>query len=249
MNLQPTYATGVSVGVAGMIADEEKANKVSRTVESAAGLAYGQPAFRGSNDHGVVAGATLAATGTGSAEATNTGAGTINAAPTVGAGAMQGRYIIEMNATGATASWTMSDPEGVVIGDGVVGTAATFGGVGPFTITDVGTDPTVGDRFYIDVVYTTDVKLLGLAVMNPAVAANATTPDAYPQYATAAIMTMGQMWVVAGGSVVPGGLVYWDPATLRYSSDTTKVRIPNCRFDSTAANGELVLVATRLRDA
>lgn len=55
-NLQPSYGTQARLFV-GQIANEEKYNAVSRTVESAAGIAFGQPAFRGANDHGVVVGA------------------------------------------------------------------------------------------------------------------------------------------------------------------------------------------------
>lgn len=249
-NVQPTYPTALAIGVAGMIASEEKANKISRTVESAAGLVFGQPAFRGSNDHGCVVGGTFAATSVGAADAGNTGAGTITAAPAVAAGAKAGRYIIQATSAGATAAWSMFDPDGLLVGDGAVGTAATIAGIGPFTITDAGTDPAIGDRWFIDVTYTANAKFLGLAVLNPAVPANATTPDAYPQYATAALMTMGVMYVVAGGVVNDGDAVYWDPATTRYVADTTKIRIPNTRFDTTtAANGDLVKVATRLRDA
>lgn len=249
MNLQPTYRTSFAAGIAGMIASEEKANKISRTVVAAAGLAFGQPAFRGVNDHECVPGGTFAATGAGSADGTNTGVATITASPAIAAGAKQGRYIIEAITAGATAAWAMRDPDGLLVGDGAVGSASTIAGVGPFTITDVGTDPAVGDRWFIDVTYTANAKFLGLTVYNPAVPANATTPDAYPDRSTAALMTMGVMWAIAGASVVPGGLVYWNPATLRYTSTATHLRIPNTRFDTTAADGELVKVATRLRDA
>lgn len=243
-NVQPVYATGVAVGVPGMIANEEKCNKISRTVESVAGVAFGQPCFRGANDHGCVVGGTFAGTSVSSVDGTNVGTATISATPAVAAPAMAGRYIIELMATGATAAFNLIDPNGLIVGDGNIGTAATLGGIGPFTITTGGT-PTVGDRFYIDVTYTANVKFLGIAVLNAGVAVNSAAPDGYRQYDTAAIMTSGAVWVVAGGSVVPGGAVYWDPATLRYSSDTTKIRMGSAlRFDTTASNGQLALIAT-----
>lgn len=248
MNLQPNYGLGVAVGVVGMIANEEKNNVVSRTVTTALGLAFGQPAFRGANDHEVVSGAAFSGSSVSSVDATNIGTATISAAPAVALPAMAGRYIIELLGTGATAAFHLLDPAGVIVGDGNVGSAATLGGLGPFTITTGGT-PTVGDRFYIDVTYLTDAKYLGMAVLNPAQPAVATNPDFYPQYATASVMTMGVMWALAGAAVVAGGLVYWDPATGRYSSDVTKIRIPNSRFDTSGGNGDLVKIATRLRDA
>lgn len=247
MNLQPTYASGFAKGVPGQIANSELANKISRTVESAAGLKFGQPAFRGSNDHGCVVGGSFAATGAGSADAGNTGAATITAAPAVAAPAKAGRYVIQATSSGATATWEMFGPDGILVGDGAVGTAATVNGIGPFTITDVGTDPAIGDRWFIDVTFTANAKFLGLAVMTGAVPANSSQPDAYPQYANAALMNIGPMYVVAGGNVNDGDPVYWDPATQRYVADNTKVAIPSAFFDETGANGDIVMVALRLR--
>ena len=246
-NLQPTYASGVAVAVAGMIANEERANRISRTVESAL-LAFGQPAFRGANDHGVIAGAAFAATSVSAADAGNVGSGTITATPAVAAGAKSGVYIVEMLATGVAGAFNLIDPDGLIVDDGVAGTAKTAGGIGPFTI---GGTPTISDRFTITVTFTADAKYLGITALNPAVPAVASTgvPDAYPQYWTASIMTMGPIWVNCGGTVTPGQAVYWDPATTLYSADTTKIRIPNARFDTSGVNGGLVLVLIRLRDA
>ena len=101
---QSTYSTAPAKGLPGLVANEEKCNKISRTVESAAGIAFGQPAYRGSGDHGVIVGGTFAATGAGSEGAGNVGTGTITDAPTVAAGAKQGRYVIQLMATSATAA-------------------------------------------------------------------------------------------------------------------------------------------------
>lgn len=246
-NLQPVYASGIAAGVAGQVLNTELSNRISRTVESAAGLAFGQPAFRGAGDHGVVNGAALTATSVSSVDAGNVGSGTITATPAIAAPAIAGQYVVEMLATGVAGAFNLIDPNGLIVDDGVAGTPKTAGGVGPFTI---GGTPTIADRFYIVVTYTADAKFLGLTILNDAVitAAAGGTADAYPQYSTAALMTQGGMWVVAGGNVVQGGLVYWDPATLRYSSDATKVRIPNARFDAAASNGGIVPVLMRLRD-
>ncbi|AEH79087.1 hypothetical protein CN233_31980 [Sinorhizobium meliloti] len=50
---QTTYGAAPAKGLAGQIASEEKCNKVSRTVETAAGIKFGAPAQRGAGNHGV----------------------------------------------------------------------------------------------------------------------------------------------------------------------------------------------------
>lgn len=246
-NLQPIYAGGVAVAVPGMCANEERANRISRTVESAL-LAFGQPAFRGANDHGCIAGSAFVATSVSSVDAGNLGSGTITATPAIAAPAQAGIYTIETLATGVNAAFNILDPNGLIVDDGVAGTAKTAGGIGPFTI---GGTPTISDRFYITVTYTADAKYLGITALNPAVPAVAAggVPDAYPLNWTAAIFTMGAVWVNCGGTVTPGQAVYWDPATTLYSADATKIRIPSARFDTSAASGGLALIALRLRDA
>lgn len=248
---QTTYGNAPAKGLPGQIANEEKCNKISRTVESAAGIAFGQPGFRGSGDHGVVAGATFAATGAGSAAASgNVGTGTITASPTITAGAKQGRYKIVLIGTSATAPYLVYDPDGIVVGDGVVATANTsIPGITTFTISNAGT-MTAGDTYYIDVTYTANAKFLGLAVLTnavPPVASGATLVDGYPQYFTGAFMTMGPMYVVAGDTVVDGGDVYWDPSDGRYTSTTTHIRIPNATFDTSGGDGDIVEVSLKLR--
>ena len=53
--LQTSYATSLAKGYAGMIANGETSNRISRTVETAAGIGFGQPVYRGSGDHGCTA--------------------------------------------------------------------------------------------------------------------------------------------------------------------------------------------------
>lgn len=244
---QTTYGNAPAKGLPGQIANEEKCNKISRTVESAAGIGFGQPAFRGSGDHGVILGGAFAATAVGAADAGNVGAGAITASPAVAAGAKQGAYKVIQAAGGATGAINVYDPDGVFVGNGAVGTKFVGGGL-TFTVTDPGTDPAIGDSYTVTVTYTANAKFLGLAVVNPAVPpVTSGVADRYPQYFTGAFMTMGQMYVTAGDTVVDGGDVYWDPADGRYTSTATHIRIPDAVFDTSGADGDIVEVSLKLR--
>lgn len=53
--VQDTYNNDIAVGFAGMVANGETSNRISRTVEDAAGIPFGRAAFRGAGDHGVTA--------------------------------------------------------------------------------------------------------------------------------------------------------------------------------------------------
>ena len=53
--LQTTYATTLANGYAGMIANGETGNRITRTVEDSAGIGFGLPVYRGSGDHGCTA--------------------------------------------------------------------------------------------------------------------------------------------------------------------------------------------------
>lgn len=50
--LQTTYSNTIAKGYAGMVASGETSNRISRTCEDAAGIAFGKPCYRGSGDHG-----------------------------------------------------------------------------------------------------------------------------------------------------------------------------------------------------
>lgn len=52
---QDTYTAVRPVGYAGMIANGETSNRISRTVEDATAIGFGKPVFRGTGDHGVTA--------------------------------------------------------------------------------------------------------------------------------------------------------------------------------------------------
>jgi len=246
---QSTYSTTLPIGLVGQIANGETSNRISRTIESSAGVAFGQPVFRGSNDHGCVIGGTFAATGAGSAAASgNVGTGTITASPAITAGAKAGRYTIVLIATSATAPYLVYDPDGLLVGDGVVASANTsIPGITTFTISNAGT-MTAGDTYYIDVTYTANVNFLGLSILSHSLQILAgATADVYPQYETVPIMTEGVMWVTAGATVADGDDVYWNPATSRFTNTTTHIRIPNAKFDTDATNGNLVKVALKSR--
>lgn len=54
ITIQTTYAEDYAKGYPGMVANGETPNRISRTVESAAGAAFGAPLYRGAGDHGCV---------------------------------------------------------------------------------------------------------------------------------------------------------------------------------------------------
>lgn len=237
---QSSYGATIPKGLPGLVVSSENTNRISRTVESAAGIEFGQPAFRGSGDHGAAAGGTFTATGVGAARAGNTGNGTITASPTITAGAKEGVYTITMLEPGTDAGeFVVSDPDGVDIGNGTVAVAFSGGGVA-FTVADGSTDFAAGDQFTVTVTYTANADFLGIAILTPAVPAAASTPDKYPQYYTGAFLTEGPIWVTAGASVADGDDVYWNPATKRYTNNAAHVRIPGGKFDTSGADGDLV---------
>lgn len=50
--LQTAYSDTIAKAYAGMVANGETSNRISRTCETAAGIGFGQPVYRGSGDHG-----------------------------------------------------------------------------------------------------------------------------------------------------------------------------------------------------
>lgn len=94
--------------------------------------------------------------GVGAAGSGNTGEATITADPAVAAGTPAGIYTLTAVSAGATAVFLMEGPDGVALGEATTGTPATIAGIGPFTITDAGVDPAIGDQFTITVTATAD---------------------------------------------------------------------------------------------
>lgn len=244
--LQSTFPTTFPVGVAGMRANTEPENVISRTVESAAGIAFGQPAFRGSDDHGCIVGATQAGSASATAGAGNTGNGAMGAI-TVSAAARAGNYTLQITDVDANAGeFAVYYPDGTLVGTGDVAAAFSGGGLA-FTLADGSTDFVVGDYFIIAVTLTANAALLGIVVMDRNVPALAATPDAVPQYKTASILNEGVVWVTAGATVADGDQAYWNPATSRYTNTSTHVVMPGCYFDTSGVNGDLVRLAIRKR--
>lgn len=52
ITVQSAYATSYATGYAGMVANGETSNRISRTVETSGGAPFGAPLYRGTNDHG-----------------------------------------------------------------------------------------------------------------------------------------------------------------------------------------------------
>lgn len=52
--LQTSYTETVAKAYAGMIANGETSNRITRTCETAAGIGFGLPVYRGTGDHGCV---------------------------------------------------------------------------------------------------------------------------------------------------------------------------------------------------
>jgi hypothetical protein len=50
--LQSNFTETVAKAYAGMVANGETSNRISRTVEDAAGITFGKPVYRGAGDHG-----------------------------------------------------------------------------------------------------------------------------------------------------------------------------------------------------
>lgn len=238
---QDSYSETYVEGAQGMIANSEPYNHISRTNTEVIG--FGQPAYEGAANHEIVAGAAFAATSAGAAVAGNTGAATITAAPAVVSPAVQGVYLLTAISAGATAEWLMTRPDGTIVGNVTTAVAATIDGIGPFTITDAGADPAIGDQFTITVTYTENAKFIGLTIRDPVVPAVATNPDQYPVDYTASVMDFGVMWVTCSGAVVRGTPVYWNPATGLYTA-ATGIRIPNAEFYE-SKTGTLVRVKLR----
>lgn len=53
--LQTSYSSTIAKGYAGMVANGETSNRITRTCEDAAGIAFGAPVYRGTGDHGCTA--------------------------------------------------------------------------------------------------------------------------------------------------------------------------------------------------
>lgn len=235
--LQSTYSDTVAAAYAGMVANGETSNRLSRTVENSGGIGFGKAAYRGAGDHGIVA--TQALVGAGSEAAGNVGTGTITDAPTISAGAKIGRYTVTLLATSATGAFNVTDPDGFVVGTGKIATAFTGGGLA-FTWANGGT-MTIGDQAYIDV---TGNAFVGITIATSALGlVGGETADVYPRYENVPVMTQGVIWVVAGGSVTDGAPVFVDSSGDFVAS--SGVPLAGWVFDTTGADDAFVKIAKR----
>ncbi len=244
--VQTTYSERQRPGFVGMIVDAEPKLTISRIIESAAGIGFGVPAFQGSADHGIVGPGAVTLAGAGAAVAGNTGAATITASPAVAGTAKVGVYRLTAVSAGATADFLMSDPDGIELGNVTTGTPATIGGIGPFTITDAGADPAVGDQFTITVTAAgassglfRGITIADITLVQQTLAAT----DRYQQYGNAGLLVKGVIWVTAGATVTVGQPVYAVPATGVFTNVAAgNIAIPNAIFESSAASAALVKV-------
>lgn len=146
------------------------------------------------------------------AVAGNTGAATITASPAVAVGTPTGVYRLTAVSAGATAAFLMEDPDGNTLGEAVAGSAATIGGIGPFTITDAGTDPAIGDQFTITV---TDAAATGEGkyVIHDPEGANGSAVVGGVLYNSVTIpagATVGGVAIVRDAEVIANRLVFDD---------------------------------------
>lgn len=100
--------------------------------------------------------------------------------------------------------------------------------------------------------YAAGGKFLGIAVLTPTVLPGATQVDGYAQFVTGAFLTSGQMYVRAGSAVADGDAVYYNPTTNAYvnAAGTGIVGpIPDCFFDTSGGNGDIVEISLKHRSA
>lgn len=148
----------------------------------------------------------------GAAVAGNTGAATITAAPAVAVGTQTGVYTLTAVSAGPTAIFLMESPDGVQLGEVTTGTPATIAGIGPFTITDAGADPAVGDQFTITVTDAAHASE-GQYILHDPEGTNGSQNVAGVLYApvtTAAGETADAVAIVRDAEVIDARLVYDD---------------------------------------
>jgi hypothetical protein len=237
--LQSTYTEGPAVAYAGMIANGETGNRITRSCADSAGIGFGKAVFRSTTDHNCTATQTLTAEA--AALGTNTGNGAMGAI-TVSAGAKPGRYTLTFIEPGSNVgTFIVLDPDGIQIGDGVVAAAFSAGGLA-FTLADGATDFVSGDSFAITV---SGNPFLGITVATSAQQATAgQDADEYQQYDNTIILTGGTpIFVKAGGDVTDGASVFVDS-----NGDfvaTSGVPLVGWIFDSTGADDALVQIVKR----
>jgi hypothetical protein len=242
--VQSTYSDGIRAAVAGMIANSETQNVITRTNAAASAIGFGLPVIR-SGDHGCVLASQETLEAVAAAVAGNTGNGTMGTV-TVSAGAKEGVYTLTIIEPGSNVgAFEVQDPDGIVIGNGDVASAFSAGGLA-FTLADGSTDFAAGDQFTITLTpseATADADVLGISVRDTSL--DVSNTDTFEQYDSVPVLTEGVIWVTAGATVAAGDDVYWNPSTSRYTKTTTHLRLPGFKFDGASTNGNLVKIARR----
>ena len=237
--VQDTFNSAPARGYAGMVANGETSNRISRTCEAAGGIAFGAPVYSGSGEHGCTGAQDLTATA--AALGTNTGNGAFGSVTvTEGAGVRAGVYVLRVIEPAANAgAFVVEDPDGVQIGDGAIAAAFSVGGLA-FTLADGATDFVAGDAFTITVAGT---RFLGIAIADHGLQVlPGGTADTYPQYESVGILTAGAILVTAGASVTAGQPVYHDGTDYVASGGTL---LSGFVYDESGADGDIVQIARR----
>lgn len=239
MPVQSSYAETLRAGVAGAIVNTEPNNLISRTVEGAA-IGFGVPVAQGAGDKGILALSALAFAAAVAADAGNTGNGTVTmAAPATGPGVKLGDYrLVAIEPVAAGGVFSVEDPAGVQIGRATVG--VLFDNEIRFTINDGAVDFAAGDAFTVSVTASAGTAdVLGVTVREHSVRPE--TPNSFAVGESARVMTRGVIWVTAGEAVAAGDPVYVTPADSTFKKTAAdNVAIPDARYDTSAALGELV---------
>ena len=86
-------------------------------------------------------------------------------------------------------------------------------------------------------------KFVGITLLDRSATGVAGNADAYPQRASARVITKGDVWVIADVAVAAGDPVYLTSTGTFTNVSTSNTAIAGARFDtSTTANGQLAVV-------
>jgi hypothetical protein len=237
--IQTSYAETMPKGAVGRQVNMEEWNAVSRSNESATAIGFGVPVTRGAGEFGCLPIGAGTFTAVGAAGTPAPAAATITAEPTAVYPVQVGVYRVTaiVGGAGTASKWEVTAPDGSVVGIATGNTAFSGGGLG-FTITDAGTDPVAGESFDITVSETGDPDFLGVSIADASMA-----DENFPRYATLGIMTMGTIWVLAGGTVTQGAPALFDLSDQKWKAGVPggdNILIPGAEFDSGGGNGDLV---------
>ena len=239
--VQSTYSERIAAAVAGMLANGELNNVITRV--AAGTIAFGVVCIQGTTDNSVKAMAAGVFDASSAAKAGNTGNGALTlGTPKTAAGVKPGGYVVTIIEPGTNlGNFSVTDPDGVALKTGVVGTL--YDDVIRFTIADGATDFVAGDQFTITVTQTGTPIVRGISLKNEVQPAAASSPDQYVATDLVPVLTKGVVWVVngSGGAVAVGDSAYVTNAGAITNVGTGgNTRIPNAHFDSSGANGALV---------